>query len=215
MATVAKPAGKGVANYAVCCCGPTPTTGRRPEGRGHKPVFLQHFSGEAPGDSGASPREAASRLPDPLEQRTPGSGSGAQGDGMASRWLAVQATTTRQKSQLSSDRTNQVIVNNANCLVQAQLAGGARFRTGNPVVSYSRVRAGVARLSKGPRPPQKKRRDPSADHGGERQCAARERATGKGRAAHTVVHVVSADPGHRNLRFSCPSDWGRRHPGSR
>ena len=79
-------------------------------GEGISPVSLQHFSGEAPGDSGASPREAASRLPDPLEQRTPGSGSRAQGDGMASRWLAVQATTTRQKSQLSSDRTNQVIV---------------------------------------------------------------------------------------------------------
>ena len=65
-----------------------------------------------------------------------------QGDGMASRWLAayLQATTTRQKSQLSSDRTNQVIVNNANSLVQAQLAGGARFRTVNPVVSYSPVR---------------------------------------------------------------------------
>ena len=116
-----------------------PRTPFRTEGGGHKPVFLQHFSGEAPGDSGASPREAASRLPDPLEQRTPGSGSGAaQGDGMASRWLAayLQATTTRQKSQLSSERTNQVIVNNANCLVQAQLAGGARFRTVNPVVSY-------------------------------------------------------------------------------
>ena len=89
--------------------------GVRTEGGGHKPVFLflQHFSGEAPGDSGASPREAASWLPDPLEQRTPGSGSSAaQGDGMASRWFAayLQATTTRQKSQLSSDRTNQVIV---------------------------------------------------------------------------------------------------------
>ena len=72
----------------------------RTEGGGHKPVFLQHFSGEAPGDSGASPREAASRLPDPLEQRTPGSGSSAaQGDGMASRWLAayLQATTTRHR----------------------------------------------------------------------------------------------------------------------
>ena len=117
--------------------------GVRTEGGGHKPVFLQHFSGEAPGDSGASPREAASRLPDPLEQRTPGSGSSAaQGDGMASRWLAayLQATTTRQKPVTASERTNQVIVNNANCLVQAQLAGGARFRAVNPVVSYSPVR---------------------------------------------------------------------------
>ena len=64
---------------------------------------------------------------------------------MASRWLAayLQATTTRQKPVAASERTNQVIVNNANCLVQAQLvlAGGARCRTVNPVVSYSPVRS--------------------------------------------------------------------------
>ena len=69
---------------------------------------------------------------------------------MASTWLAayLQATTTRQKPVAASEHTNQVIVNNANCLVQAQLAGGARFRTVNPVVSYSPVRYAPGGTSK-------------------------------------------------------------------
>ena len=117
--------------------------GVRTEGGGHKPVSLSHFSGEAPGDSGASPGEQLRGSLSLWGNGHPAGGPEPRGDGMASRWLAayLQATTTRQKSQLSSDRTNQVIVNNANCLVQAQLAGGARFRTVDPVVSYSPVRA--------------------------------------------------------------------------
>ena len=82
----------------------------RTEGGGHKPVSRSHFSGEAPGDSGASPGEQPRGSLTPWGSGHPAVGPEPQGDGMANRWLAayLQATTTRQKSQLSSDRTNQV-----------------------------------------------------------------------------------------------------------
>ena len=100
--------------------------GKRTEGVGHKPDALHTSWGATRRQRYSGARSEGA----PLLTRL-GAAADSQFGSVATRgkgrWLAayLQATTTRQKPVTASERTNQVIVNNANCLVQAKLACGS------------------------------------------------------------------------------------------